>query len=333
MPTLYVTEPQARIEKEYERILVTKEDEVLMRIPIQNVDAVALVGPVGATTQALHALLARQVPLFLVKYNGELIGRLTPAQGYNLPLRQEQYRRNDDADFVLKLARQIVAGKIRNQLTLAGRIARRKKENETLRTCVAQMKEAEGKARLCESMESLLGIEGSAARLHFDMLGEAFDAKWKFEKRTRRPPRDPVNALLSLGYTFLGYAMMTALEIVGLDPYLGYFHSEAYGRPALALDLIEEFRAPLVDSLTLGLLNRRLLREQDFGEDEAGGVRLSPRGLRVFFREFSDKLESRVTLRRIGRPLSYRKLMEVQARRLANVLLGKEEAYQPFEAR
>jgi CRISPR-associated protein Cas1 len=333
MPTLYVTEPQARIEKEYERILVTKEDEVLLRVPIQNVDAVVLVGPVGATTQALHALLTRQIPLFLVKYNGELLGRLTPAQGFHLALRQAQYRRNDDAEFVLKFSRQIVAGKIRNQVTLASRIARRDKENATLQTCVIQMKEAEGKARACESLDSLLGIEGNAARLHFEALGAAFDAKWNFEKRTRRPPRDPVNALLSLGYTFLGYAMMTALEIVGLDPYLGYFHQESYGRPALALDLIEEFRAPLVDSLTLGLLNRRLLREQDFGRDEAGGVRLSPRGLRVFFREFSDKLESRVTVRRIGRPLSYRKLMEVQARRLANVLLGREEAYQPFEAR
>lgn len=332
MPTLYVTEPQARIEKEYERILVTKEDEVLLRVPIQNVDAVVLVGPVGATTQTLHALLHRGIPLFLVKYNGELIGRLTPAQGYHLALRQEQYRRDDDADFVLKFARTIVAGKIRNQLVLASRIARRKK-SEALKTSLAQLKEAEGKARACDNMDSLFGIEGSAARAYFDVLGEAFDPKWGFEKRTRRPPRDPVNALLSLGYTFLGYAMMTALEIAGLDPYLGYFHQESYGRPALALDLIEEFRAPLADSLTLGLLNRRLLREQDFGRDEADGVRLSPRGLRVFFREFSDKLESRVTVRRIGRPLSYRKLMEVQARALANVLLGKAEEYLPFEAR
>jgi CRISPR-associated protein Cas1 len=332
MPTLYITEPQARIEKEYERILVTKEDEVILRLPIQNVDAVVLVGPVGATTQAMHALLHRGIPLFLVKYNGELIGRLTPAQGYHLALRQEQYRRDDDADFVLRFSRRITAGKIRNQMILAGRIARRKK-SDVLKASLEQMKEAEAKARTCESMDSLFGIEGSAARSYFDALGEAFDPKWGFEKRTRRPPRDPVNALLSLGYTFLGYAMMTALEIAGLDPYLGYFHSESYGRPALALDLIEEFRAPLVDSLALGLVNRRLLREQDFGRDEAGGVRLSPRGLRIFFREFSDKLESRVTVRRIGRPLSYRKLMEVQARGLANVLLGKAEGYLPFEAR
>lgn len=332
MPTLYVTEPGARIEKEYGRILVTKEDEVLMRLPAQNVDAVVLVGPVGVTTQALHALLHRQTPLFLVKYNGDLIGRLAPAQGYHLQLRQAQYRRDDDEGFSLRLARSIVAGKIRNQNVLARRILRRK-EKTHLADAPAQLKEAEAKARACETMDSLLGIEGSAARLYFDVLSSAFGPEWKFDKRTRRPPRDPVNALLSLGYTFLGYAMLSALEIAGLDPYLGYFHQETYGRPALALDLIEEFRAPVVDSLTLGLVKRRLLREQDFSSDETGGIRLSPRGLRVFLREFSDKLESRLTVRRIGRPLSYRKLLEVQARRLADVLLGKVEEYQPFEAR
>jgi CRISPR-associated protein Cas1 len=332
MPTLYVTEPQARIEKEYERILVTKEDEVLVRLPIQNVNAVVLVGPVGATTQALHALLARQTPFFFVKYNGELLGRLMPAHDFHLALRQEQYRRNEDSIFAIKLARQIVAGKIHNQSVLASRIARRKK-SDTLSALLVELQAAEARARACEEMDSLFGIEGNAARLYFDVFASAFAAKWKFDKRTRRPPRDPVNALLSLGYTFLGYAMCAALEIAGLDPYLGYFHQEAYGRPALALDLIEEFRAPVVDSLTLGLLNRRLLQEQDFGRDEVGGIRLSPRGLRIFFREFSDKLESLVTPRRIGRPLTYRKLMEVQARRLANVLLGKENEYLPFEAR
>jgi CRISPR-associated protein Cas1 len=332
MPTLYVTEPGARIEKEYESILVTEEDEPLLRIPIRNLDAVVLVGPVGATTQALHALLARQIPLFLVRYNGELIGRLAPAQGYQLSLRKEQYRRNDDDRFSQHLACQIVGGKIRNQRVLASRIGRRKRD-DSLSPLLAQLKEAEAKARVCESMDSLLGIEGNAARIYFDVLSHGFDPGWNFVKRTRRPPRDPVNALLSLGYTFLGYAMCAALEVVGLDPYLGYFHREAYGRPALALDLVEEFRAPIVDSLTLGLLNRRLLREGDFHPDEAGGIRLSPRGLRIFFREFSDRLESTVTLRRIGRPLSYRKLMEVQARRLAKVLLGEEAEYRPFEAR
>ena len=148
-------------------------------------------------------------------------------------------------------------------------------------------------ARRAVSLQALLGIEGQAAKRYFSIYRQAFAPEWAFEKRTRRPPKDPINALLSLGYVFLGYAVMGALEIVGLDPYLGYFHTEKYGRPALALDLVEEFRVPVVDSL----------------------------------------LESRVTDRRIGRPLSYRKLFEVQARKLAHFIQGEQPAYRPFRMR
>lgn len=333
MPTLYVMQPDARIEKEYERILVTREDEVIMRVPIQNVSGVVLAGSAGATTQALHALLSHNIPLFLVKYNGEMLGRLSPPAGGNLPLRQAQFHRNDETEFTLAFAQEIIVGKLHNQSVLAARIARRAPQTD-LAPQIIRLRQAQESARKCDSLDSLLGIEGSAAAAYFDVLGAGFGTAWQFEKRTRRPPQDPVNALLSLGYTFLGYSMMAALEIVGLDPYLGYFHRDVYNRPALALDMIEEFRAPLADSLALGLLKRRLLQEQDFVKDETdGGIRLTPRGLRIFFREFSDKLESRVTLRRVGRPLSYRKLMELQARQLANVILGKAEKYQPFIAR
>jgi len=329
MPTLYILEPDSRLEKEYGRLLVTREDEVLLRVPLQNVSAVVLVGNAGATTQALHALLAQGTPLFLARRGGDLLGCLTPPTCRNLPLRQAQYRRNDEPDFALNLAREIVAAKIHNQAVLARRLARRKGQAQTSEV----FKTSEISALNCAQTDSLLGIEGSAANAYFGIFQKAFEPAWGFTKRTRRPPRDPVNALLSLGYTFLGYAMMTALEITGLDPYLGYFHQEAYGRPALALDLIEEFRAPVVDSLVLGLINRRLLQADDFEPGKGGGIYLTRRGMRIFVREFEDRLESTITMPAIGRPLSYRKLFEVQARRLANVILGKEQVYRPFRAR
>jgi CRISPR-associated protein Cas1 len=342
MPTLYVLEPDSRLEKEYGRLLVTREDEVLMRVPIKNVDAVVLVGYAGVTTQALHALLAQHTPLFLVRRSGELIGQLASAAGFNLPMRQVQYRRNEDAVFALDFARQIVAAKIHNQAVLARRLARRKgAEEEDNRSgaadmvakALAQLTHAEEAARQCGQMDALLGIEGAAAKAYFEIYQTAFAAEWKFTRRTRRPPKDPVNALLSLGYTFLTHAMTAALQIVGLDPYLGYYHREEYGRPALALDLVEEFRAPLVDSLAMTLVNKRLLQADDFESGSGGGIYLSRRGLRVFVREFSDRLEATVTPREIGRPLSYRKLFEVQARHAANFILGKEAAYRPFRAR
>lgn len=333
MPTLYVIEPGARIEKEYKRILVTKDDEILMRVPLQRITQVVLVGRVGATTPALHALLRGGVPLLMVSRAGKLLGRLLPPTAANLPRRQAQFRRNEDDDFTLKLARFIVMGKIRNQRVLAQRIHRNRSEIDAEQE-VAQMKEAMQAAAEADALDVLLGIEGQAARIYFKVYRSAFDASWAFNKRTRRPPKDAVNALLSFGYTFLGYAMMSALEIVGLDPYLGFFHAEKYGRPALALDLVEEFRAPVVDSLVLTLINRKALQEEDFEKNpEKDGVYLTQSGLRIFFRKFSQRLESEITPRDIGRPISYRKIFEVQARKLVHFIEGSTDNYKPFRAR
>jgi CRISPR-associated protein Cas1 len=333
MATLYVIEPGARLEKEYQRLLVTLEDQVLLRVPLQHVSQVVLVGNVGVTTPALHALLQAQTPLILVGRGGKLLGRLLPATAANLPLRQAQYRCNQDVNFQLSLARRIVAGKIRNQRVLASRLDRRRPRLQA-QAALEQMGALMLAAQQAESLESLLGVEGQAARLYFGALRGAFNPQWQFDRRTRRPPKDPVNALLSLGYTFLGHALQAALEVVGLDPYLGFFHAEKYGRPALALDLVEEFRAPLVDSLTLTLVNHKILTPDDFElEPQSGGYFLKHAALRLFLEHFSRRLEAQVLVRTIGRELTYRKLFEVQARKLAAVVKGESEAYTPFRAR
>jgi CRISPR-associated protein Cas1 len=341
MPTLYVVEQGARLEKEYRRLLVTKHDEVLLRVPLRHVTQVVLVGHVGFTTPALHALLRGQVPVLLVRRTGALVGRLLPPTPRNLPLRRAQYRRNDEAHFTLDVARAIVRGKLHNQRVLALRVLRRRPGADrapldALRAAEAQVEDAEG-------VEVLRGVEGAGARAYFACYRQAFDAAWGFERRTRRPPKDPVNALLSLGYTLLGHALMTALEAAGLDPYLGFFHVEKYGRPALALDLVEEFRAPFVDSLVMRLINWRMLQREDFWTRHDGATYLDDAGLKVFLREFGDRLERTVRLAGTKRALSYRKHFEVQARRMARAVLGSDiddegagreaAAYVPFNAR
>ncbi len=355
MSTLYVVEPDARLEKEADRLLVTRGEEVLFRARLREVTGVVLVGRAGVTTPALHALLAGGVPLLLVGRNGRLLGRLLPPTPLNLPARRAQYGRDGDADFALRLARAIVGGKLRNQRVLARRLARREARDEGRESSseelpqspnlnppspiarppspFATLQAAIGRAARAADLPALRGIEGAAAAAYFRAYRAAFDPAWGFIDRNRRPPRDPVNALLSLGYSWLTQAMMTALETVGLDPYLGYYHSERYGRPALALDLVEEFRAPVVDSLTLTLINRRLLRPGDFEPlDPTEGVLLTTRGLRVYARQFGQKLESTVTSRAVGRPLSYRKLFEVQARALARAV-SDDAPYVSFRAR
>ena len=332
MPTLYVLEPGARLEKEYQRLLVVKHDQILMRVPLQRVTQVVLIGRVGVTTPALHALLRAEIPLLIVNRSGKLQGRLLPPTAANLPLRQEQYRRNDDDAFCFALTQAIVAAKIHNQRVLALRLARRRQQidnqaPDALKTAIQQTQTA-------ANIDSLRGIEGMAARRYFAIYRGAFAPEWLFTKRTRRPPKDPVNSLLSLGYSFLTQNMMMSLEAVGLDPYLGYFHAEKYNRPALALDLVEEFRAPIVDSLVLSLLNHRLVKEKDFHKEQGQeGVFLTTRGFRIFLRKYSDKLESQFKSRELGRDISYRKLFEVQARKLARVVQGKDEIYRPFRLR
>ena len=346
MSTLYVTEPGARIEKEYQRVLVTKDDEILARVPLGRVSHVVLVGNVGATTPALHALLDRSVTLSLVRTGGELRGRLVPASGLNWPLRQAQYRSETDPALCTAFARAIVRGKLRNSRTMMQRLLRRR--DDLPAHVLPRVEQALVKAAQVETLDALRGVEGSGARAYFGLLRAALRPELSFEKRARRPPPDPANALLSLGYSLLTEALMTALEVVGLDPYVGFFHADKYGRPALALDLVEEFRPPIVDSLVLMLVNKRMIGVADFeegnggkegkegkqengGDDgRAGGVFLNRNGRRVFFRAFADRLESETTLPLAGRRLSYRKIFEVQARQAAKFISRETDLYRPF---
>jgi len=204
-----------------------------------------------------------------------------------------------------------------------------------LHEILEDLRRAVGSADAADVIESLLGIEGSAARAYFAAYQSLFEPAWQFAGRNRRPPRDPINALLSLGYTLLSVNLVAALEVVGLDPYLGYFHADDYGRPALALDLEEEFRAPVVDSLVYSLVRHDQIAPDDFtGGSRGGEVWLKEAALRKFIGQYNRKLRSTITTPATGRPLAYIKHFEVQARGLAKVISGADvEGYQPFEVR
>lgn len=183
-------------------------------------------------------------------------------------------------------------------------------------------------------LAALRGIEGSGSKAYFAVLRSRLRADFTFEKRTRRPPKDPTNALLSLAYTLLGEAAATALEIVGLDPYDGFYHADKYGRPALALDLIEEFRGPVADSVVLTLINNRMLTPHDFNVNDAtGGTYLTPAGLKRFLSAYTKRLQATFTHPLAGRPLTYQKCLEVQARLLAKTITGELPAYHPLRIR
>jgi len=331
MATLYVTEPGARIEKEYRRLIVTKDDDVLLSVPLARVSEVVLVGNVGATTSALLTLLDAGVPLSFVTRTGALRGRLVSPSPKNLPLRHAQYDRARDPAFCLAVSKAIVDGKLRNSRALAYRL--RRTHPQVAADLLEHIEQAIAKVQDADDLDTLRGIEGSAARAYFEVLRGALRPEMTFEKRTRRPPRDPVNALLSLGYTLLTQNMMTACEIVGLDPYDGFFHADKYGRPALALDLVEEFRGPVVDSVVQLVINKRIVGPEDFEAGQEGGIYLSERGLRKFLVQYTHRLNTEIIHPYYGRRLTYQKVFEVQARLLAQVIQGKLDTYPPFRVR
>lgn len=354
MATLYVTEPGARVEKEYGRVLVTKEDEVLLAVPAAQVTEVVLMSGVGVTTPAMLSLLDNGVGLTLISSGGRLRGRLIAAEARNLPLRHKQYARSSEAKFALEISRTIVAGKLRNCRTLARRMARGRRLGKAdsaqkeagpteaaspetaadlLETQIGRITHALAQVPTAKTLDELRGLEGSGSHAYFHILRAALREEMSFDKRTRRPPKDPANALLSLAYTLLTNALFTACEVAGLDPYDGFFHADKYGRPSLALDLVEEFRPVVADSAVLTAVNNRMVTADDFEHEAEGGVHMAGRSLRAFVGLFGKRLNTPVYHPDAGRALSYQKVFEIQARRLRKCIESGEPKYQSFVAK
>lgn len=290
-----------------------------------------LFGNVQLSAQALRELAAREIPVLHLSYGGWLAAVTTPPPHKNIELRRRQFAAASDPSVCIRLARSFVAGKIRNQRTLLRRNARELPE-DVLKRLAFWRKRAERE----ETLESLLGVEGTAARDYFGSFslmlktGGAFGpTAFDFTARNRRPPRDPVNALLSFLYSMLAKEMLVALIGVGFDPYQGFYHQPRYGRPALALDLMEEFRPLVADSVVIGLINNGEVRPSDFVA-RAGAVALTEGGRRRVLEAFERRLDATVTHPRFGYQISYRRVFEVQARLLARFLSGETPLYPPF---
>jgi CRISPR-associated protein Cas1 len=333
MPSLYVTEPGARLEIEAGRLLVTREDEVLLAAPAGRVDQVVLVAGAHVTTPALGLLLDRGIGCVFLTRGGVFRGRLDPDRGTQIALRQAQYRRADDAEFTLAIARAIVAGKIRNARTLCLRLDETNAEPTTL-AAAAALRGLLDDIPAAPGHAALMGIEGRAARLTFGVYRVHLRPPWTLPRRARRPPPDPVNAVLALVYTLRHERCRTAVIAAGLDPLRGFLHRPRHGRASLALDLMEEFRPVIADSVVLTLFNKRMLTPADFRPGPDGeGVLLDAEGWRAVAEQFARRLATGITLPDRATRTTYQKLLEVQARRLRRVIVGEEEVYEPFRSR
>ena len=335
--TLYVSTEGAWLRLESETLIVKIDDEKRLQVPLHHLGAVVCIGQVGMSP----ALMARNAEdgrstVWLTR-SGRFQARVEgPANG-NILLRQAQYRAADDKQTTLELARSFIAAKLRNSRQNLLRSARdNNDENEQI-----LLKEAAGHLAInlrnlefAADLDTIRGLEGDAARCYFAqinrMLKPALRNDFIFNGRNRRPPRDPINALLSFLYALLLTDCRSALEAVGLDPQLGFLHAVRPGRHALALDLLEEFRAPLGDRLALTLINRRQINKKSFDFKEGNSVLLNDDGRRTVLTAYQERKQETLTHPLLEQTVEIGLLPLLQARLLARHLRGDTEAYIPY---
>lgn len=314
-----------------------RDSRVAQEIRVKDICQLNVMGNIQVTTQAIQSLCEEEIPVCYFSQGGWFYGITNGLGTKNVFLRQSQFRAAAKPGFCVDLAGKLTAGKIRNQRTLVMR-----NHIEPPAFALFEMRRMAERAEEAESLEELLGLEGNAARVYFGLFGGMLKVEQggdvaitdggfvlDFARRNRRPPRDPVNALLSLGYSMLAKDLTVVCAAVGFDPMMGFFHQPRFGRPALALDLMEPFRALIVDSAVITAINTRMITLSDFMR-VGPAVALKPAGRKAFYRAYELRMDALVTHPLFGYRVSYRRLLEIQTRLLAKVLQGEIAQYPVF---
>lgn len=334
--TLYVTLPDSYLRLDNDTLRVQVDDETKLRVPLHHLQAVVCFGHVNLSAPLMHRLADAAIALVLLDANGRFKARLEGAVSGNVLLRQAQHRAVDNAQFTLETARAMVAGKLKNQRQVLLRGAREAKQpaEEALLTRAAQDLAASLRALPpAATLDVLRGVEGEAARTYFDAINlivrADLRADFTMDGRSRRPPRDRMNALLSFLYSMWMNDCRSACEAAGLDPQLGFLHAVRPGRAALALDLVEEFR-PIADRLALTMVNRGQLRATDFVLREGGAVSLETDARKAVVVAYQERKQELLTHPMLAESLPLGVVPLVQARLLARHVRGEALAYLPF---
>lgn len=327
MAILYLIEQGSVIRKQGGRIRVEKDDQVITEIPAIKLEGVVIYGNASLTTPAMRFFLSHGVNTSFMNMYGKLEGRLTSLSAQNGLVRKAQILASTDEEWKMALARSFVRAKISNQRTLLSRHYRRK-ENERLAEVMGYLEHAFRQLEEVKDLDSLRGIEGNSSAVYFSGLRELVPPEMGFQSRVRRPPKDPVNAMLSLGYSLLLANVVSAIEAAGLDPYNGFLHGDKYGKPSLALDMMEEWRPVVVDSLVIASLRRKMFRPNDFIYEEEG-TRFTQEALRRFVQEYNGVLYREFKYGDRKEKRNYLFAFYAQGRMLAKHLMG-QGAYKPF---
>lgn len=333
---LYITSPEAYLAKEGENVLVLIGEETKFRIPVHNLEGIVCFGYTGASPALMHLCAEKGVALSFLSESGKFRARVSGRVNGNVLLRRRQYRLADSPEESVQLAKSFIFGKLFNCKCVLQRFLRdHEGKGDTLavqdgvKTLSLQLQ----KAAQCRNTDTLRGVEGEGARSYYgvfdNLILEAKDF-FRFSGRSRRPPLDPVNALLSFLYTLLAHDCAAALETVGLDPQVGFLHRERPGRPSLALDLMEELRPYLVDRLVLSLINNRQADSRGFTTKESGGVLMTAEARKEIITAWQNRKQEEINHPFLGEKIEIGLIPYAQALLLARHLRGDLDAYPPF---
>jgi CRISPR-associated protein Cas1 len=331
--TLYVTTQNAYLHKEGQSVVVNVEKETRLRVPVHTLDGIVCFGAVSMSPFLMHHCAESNVAVSFLSQYGKFLARIQGPVSGNVLLRRGQYRTADDPVATAAIARNMLIGKLANGRAVLRRAQRDHGENDNLKKAESRLTQYLRRLETPMPIDALRGNEGEAAASYFTafpQLVTVADEAFVFAGRNRRPPTDPVNALLSFTYTLLVHDCRSALEGVGLDPCVGFLHTDRPGRPSLALDLMEEFRAVLADRLVLSLINRRQIQPKDFTDSAGGAVSMTDAARKTLLATWQKRKQEEITHPYLEEKCKVGLLPHLQAQLLARHLRGDLEAYPPF---
>lgn len=342
MATLYVTQSGSVVRLSGESLLVTKDVDVdgsgplepkrekLAEVELHRIEQIYLFGKVSITTDAIHSIFDRKIGVFYFSKGGQFLGRFSAADRGTIELRMKQFALALDKEQCLQHSKLIVQSKLNGAKEVLEQLRSNDPSEGFYTQTISAIQQYQLKAAQSQTLDELRGYEGIAAADYFRALAKSFKGEIRFTERNQRPPKDPANALLSLGYVLLTSKIEGLLEARGFDPECGFFHEVRANRPSLALDLLEEFRHPIVDRLVMRLCNLKVFTNSDFVEDEnrPGGVRLNDKKRNQFFAEWENYLAKPMRFKS-AEPMEPMKCIEQQVQKLASALLHNQP-YQPL---
>ncbi|MCX6083127.1 MAG: type I-C CRISPR-associated endonuclease Cas1c [Chloroflexi bacterium] len=333
---LYVTSPEAYLSLDGENIVIKKDEHSSTRLPLHNLENIVCFNYLGASPALMGACADRNVGLCFLSPNGRFQARVTGKIKGNVLLRKKQYEVSEKNDESVPVAASFLLGKIANSRKVLERALRDHGlllNTQAISAVSASLKETLGEIQTCKTINDLMGFEGSAAKLYFGVFDQLILQQREafcFKERSRRPPLDNINSLLSFLYTLLANDVASALEVVGLDPYVGFLHQDRPGRPSLALDLMEELRPVLADRLALSLVNRKQITGKGFLQKESGGILMDEDTRKIVLCAWQERKKDEIVHPFLKERIPFGLLPHVQAMLLARFLRGDLDAYPPY---